>query len=86
MIEDVDLGQRLVDGFADYYYSRKHYDDRGRISLYAYPDEYYIKLYYRISEYPQGWLYEIKNNFTRLAKEYLSDAVPGWRGSIEIID
>lgn len=86
MIEDVNLGQRLVDGFAEYFYSRKHYDDRGRISLYAYPDERYVKLIYRLSEYPQGWLYEVKNNFTRLANEYLSYNVPGWRISIEIID
>ncbi|MBO5528311.1 MAG: hypothetical protein J6A47_03195 [Bacilli bacterium] len=86
MIEDEVLGQELVDDL-DYYFrrNRRNIDCRYRLSLYAYPDEKYVRIVFRLNEYPQGWKFEITENFEYLAKQFLSNRVPGWSVNIEII-
>ena len=85
MIEDEVLGQRLVDGLDDYFMkNRRKLDFVYRLSLFAYPDEQIIKIKFRLYEYPQGYKYDIEENFKSLAYEYLSNKVPNWSVQISI--
>lgn len=79
MIEDEVLGQSLVDDLYDYYVRNKRkLDCRYRLSLYAYPDERFVKIIYKLHEYPEGYKVEILENFKSLANSFLSNRIPGW--------
>ena len=76
MIEDEVLGQSLVDDLYEYYIQNKRKLDCGyKLSLYAYPDEQFIKIIFKLYEYHQGYKVEIIENFKSIANSYLSKSL-----------
>lgn len=70
------LGQSLVHDLYEYYIQNKwKLDSRYRLSLYAYLDEQFVKIIFKLCEYPPGYKVEIIENFKPIANSYLSKSL-----------
>ena len=87
MIEDEELSNRMVKSLSNYYWERRRTFGgfSYRLTLFAYPNERYVDIKMDVNDYPQGYLYDIEQDFKYHANVFFNNYYSGWTYKIVVV-